>query len=256
MKSVLKSLIVVAALFLAFAMGGCAQTHYSDGTKAGYCIGAPCLVQALMPAAALDVGRNPNGDFVRPSPDKLKLGQSTYGQVVELMGNPSKSRSEANSDGTKVKIITYSYVPAKGGATLESGVLPVRELSYFFLIPIGGDGGFTSSYTSNRYKLVGQQLSSSFKSDNSNFDETKMSGIVKGRTTQAEVIQLLGMPSASFIAPMVKEASGEVEAIEYNYQVARGATSSDAKAFSKALRIAFDDKGLASDIRYTSSGNN
>lgn len=252
MKSELKSLNVVAAMLLALVMGGCAQTHYSDGTKAGYCIGASCMVKALMPAAALDAGRNPNGDFVRPSSDKLKLGQSTYGQVVELLGNPSKSRTEANPDGTKLKIITYSYVPAKGGETSGSGVLAERELSYFFLIPIGGDGGFTSSYTSNRYKLVGQQLSSSFKSDNTNFDETKIAGIVKGQSTQAEVIQLFGEPSASFIAPMVKDASGEVEAIEYRYQAA---TSSDSKAFSKVLRVAFDDRGLASDIKYTSSDN-
>lgn len=231
------------------AITGCAQTHYSDGTKAGYCIGAACLVKAVMPAAALNMGRNPNGDYVRPGPDTLKLGQSNYSQVVELMGTPSKVRKEAKSAGNKVQIITYFYGAQTGGEPLESGVRPERELSYYFLIPPGGDGGFTSAYTSNRYKLVGQQFTSSFKSDNSNFDETKISGIIKGKTTQAEVIQLLGRPSASFIAPMVNEAS--TEAIEYRYQTTPG--SADAKFFLKALRIEFDDKGLASNVDYTSS---
>lgn len=239
MKSVLKSLIVVAAFFLAFAMGGCAQTHYSDGTKAGYCIGAPCLVQALMPAAALDVGRNPNGDFVRPSSDKLKLGQSTYGQVISLMGQPTKV-SEVKLNGKTVQIITYFY-SASEGEPLEAGVIPARGLSYFFI----ADSIFTGSNP-----LVGQQYYSSFKSDNSNFDETKISGIRKGQSTQAEVIQLLGMPSASFIAPMVDKPSDE--AIEYRYQTTRSETS---KLLSKVLRIAFDDKGFASDVEYTSSGN-
>lgn len=252
MESVSKRLIVISTLFLAASLAGCAQTHYSDGTKAGYCIGASCLVQAIMPDAALDVGRNPNGDFVRPSLDTFKLGQATYGQVVDKMGNPTTYRTEANPDGTKLKIITYSYVSANGKDGLNSAVPPVRELVFYFLIPIGGDGGFTSAYTSNRYKLVGQKFTSTFKSDSANYDDTKMSGIVKGKSNLAEVVQVLGNPSASFVTPMVKEASGEIEAIEYT----RADTSSDAEAGNnKTLRIAFDDKGLASDIEYTSSDN-
>jgi hypothetical protein len=239
MKSVLKSLIIVGGLFLAFAMGGCAQTHYSDGTKAGYCIGASCLVKAVLPAAALDVGRNPNGDFVRPSQDALKFGQSTYGQVISLMGQPTKV-SEAKLNGKTVKIITYFY-SATGGEPLEAGVIPARGLSYFFI---------ADSFFNNSDPLVGQQYYSSFKSDNSNFDETKISSILKGKSTQAEVIQQLGTPSASFIAPMVDKPFAE--AIEYRYQATRGETS---KLFSKVLRIAFDDKGIASDVEYTSSGN-
>lgn len=255
MKNISKRFTGVPALFLVASIAGCAQTHYSDGTKAGYCIGAPCLIQAIMPAAALDVGRNPNGDFVRPSRDKIKLGQATYGQVVDLMGNPSTFRTEVNPDGTKLKIITYSYVAPKGKDALVSDVPPARELTFYFLIPVGGDGGFTSSYTSNRYMLVGQKFSSTVQSDNANYDETKISGIVKGKSTQAEVVQLLGVPSASFVAPMLKGGAGEITAIEYNYAKARAGISSDANINNKPLRIAFDEKGIASDIEYTSLGN-
>jgi len=249
MESGSKRLIVIPTLLLAASLAGCAQTHYSDGTKAGYCIGASCLVKAIMPAAAMDVGRNPNGDFVRPSLDAFKLGQATYGQVVDKMGNPTSIRTEPNPDGTKLKIITYSYVAANAKDALNSAVPPARELAMYFLIPIGGDGGFTSAYTSNRYKLVGQKFSSTFPSDDANYDDTKISGIVKGKSNLAEVVQVLGNPSAAFVTPMVKDASGEIEAIEYT----SAGTSGEAGVGSKTLRIAFDDKGLASDIGYTSS---
>jgi hypothetical protein len=52
---------------------------------------------------------------------------------------------------------------------------------------------------------------------------------------------------------MIKETSGE--AIGYTYQAVRGGLFSGIKSFIKVLRISFDDKGLVSDIEYTSSDN-
>ena len=101
--------------------------------------------------------------------------------------------------------------------------------------------------------VVGQEFLSSFKVDNSNFDETKISTITKGKTTRLEVVQFLGRPSASFIAPMVKETSGE--AIGYGYQTTRGSAFSGFKFFNKTLRITFDDKDRVLDIEYASSGS-
>lgn len=173
-------------------------------------------------------------DFVRPSSDTFQLGRTSYSQVLQQMGEPSKGGDSLKND-KPVKSITYVYA-STGAEPLEEGVIPGRGLTYYF-------------YNDT---LVGQEFLSSFKSDNSNFDHTKVESIRKGQTTRAEVIQMLGKPTASFIAPMVKATSGE--AIGYTYQTTRGGVFSGFKFFFKILRISFDDKDLASDVEYTSSG--
>lgn len=174
-------------------------------------------------------------DFVRPSSETFKLGQTSYTQVVQQMGEPRKIGDVLKNE-KNVKTATYVYA-ATGGEPLEEGVIPARALSYYF----------------NNDLLVGQEFLSSFKSDNSNFDESKISAISKGKTTREEVIQLLGKPTATFVYPMIKQTSGE--ALGYTYNTTRGGAFSGFKFFTKALRIAFDEKGVVADIDYSSSGN-
>ncbi len=174
-------------------------------------------------------------DFVRPNPEEFKLGQTTYAQVIQRMGEPRRA-GDALKNGKTVKAVTYVYA-SKGGEPLEADVIPARALTYYF-------------YDNT---LVGQEFISSFKSDNSNFDAKLVESIKKGQTTRAEVIGLLGEPTATFVPPMVKETSGE--AIGYTYQAIRGGLFSGLKSSVKVLRISFDDKGLVSDIEYTSADN-
>jgi len=175
-------------------------------------------------------------DFVRPNSDTVKLGQTTYSQIVQHMGEPRRI-SDVMKNGKSMKSISYSYA-ATGGEPLEEGVIPARTVAFFFFKDV----------------LVGQRFISSFRSDNSNFDDTKINGILKGKTSRSEVIQLLGKPSASFIPPMVKECSGE--AIGYGYQTTRGDVYSGYKSFGKFMTLSFDDRDIVSDIDYSSSGNN
>lgn len=176
-------------------------------------------------------GRN----FVRPSSDAFTLGQTTYSQIIQQMGEP-RSVGEVLKNGKKVKSITYSYATTVDEPS-EDGVIPARGLIYYF----------------SNDTLVGQQFISSFKTDNSNFDDTKIANITKGQSTRTDVIQQLGKPSGSSIPPMVKETSGE--AIVYMYATTRGGVYSGFKLFSKKLTITFDDRILVSDIDYESSDN-
>lgn len=174
-------------------------------------------------------------DFIRPSSDAFQLGQTNYSQVIQKMGEP-RNVGDILKNEKSVKSITYVYASA-GGKPLEEGVTPARALTYYFYKDI----------------LVGQAFLSSFKVDNSNFDDTKAESIKKGKTTRAEVIQILGEPTATLIPPMVKATSGE--AIGYMYQSTRGGAFSGFKFFHKTLQISFDDKNVVSDIEYTSTGN-
>ncbi|HET7764906.1 MAG TPA: hypothetical protein VFK92_07425 [Burkholderiales bacterium] len=174
-------------------------------------------------------------DFVRSTPEAFKLGATTFNQVVRQMGEPRRI-GEVTKNGAVLKSISYSYA-ATGGEPLEQGVIPVRVEAFFF----------------HNDTLVGQEFLSSFKSDNTNFDDTKIPAIVKGKTTRSEVIQLLGRPSTMYIPPMIKE--GPVEAVGYLYQTTSGGAFVGFKIFRKALTISLDGKGLVVDIDYSSSGS-
>lgn len=174
-------------------------------------------------------------NFVRPVDESMRLGKTTYSDVIQQMGEPGRAGDVLKNDKT-VKTATYAYANT-GGEPLEVGVIPARAQSYYF----------------HNEVLVGREFISSFKSDNSNFDETKVDSIIKGKTTREEVIQLLGRPSAAFIQPMVKETSGE--ALGYTYQKTSGGAFSGFKFFRKALKVSFDDKNVVLDVDYSSSGS-
>ena len=174
-------------------------------------------------------------DFVRPDSGELKLGQSTYAQVLAKMGEP-RSTGEVFKNGENVKTVTYVYA-STGGEPLESGVIPARAMSFYF----------------HRDQLVGQEFLSSFKSDNSNFDESRVPAIEKGKTTRAQVVQALGKPTATFLKPMVPETTGE--AIGYTYQTTSGGAFTGFKFFRKLLRVTFDGADKVLDVEYSSSGS-
>ena len=75
-------------------------------------------------------------------------------------------RGDALTNGKSVKSITYVYASA-GSEPAPRGVDSARGLTYYFYDD----------------RLVGQEFISSFRSDSSNFDETKVESLRKGETT-------------------------------------------------------------------------
>lgn len=173
-------------------------------------------------------------DFVRPGSETFKLGQTRHDEIVQKMGTPVKTGDVLKNE-KNVKAITYVYA-ATGGEPAEEGVIPARALSYYFHSDI----------------LVGQEFLSSFKSDSSNFDDTKIAAISKGKTTRAEINQLFGQPTSSFIFPMIDQTTAD--AVGYSYNTTRGGAFSGFKFFTKTLRVTFDEKGIVSDVDFVTSG--
>ena len=174
-------------------------------------------------------------DFVRPNQEAFKLGQTTYAQVLQQLGEPRREGTLLKNE-QNIKSISYAYA-ATGGEPLEEGVIPARAMTYYFLSD----------------KLVGQDFVSSFKADNSNFDDGKVSSIVKGKTKRTDVAQLLGRPSGSYIYPIVKATAGE--AVGYTYGTTRGGAFSGFKIFTKSLLVSFNENDEVSDIEFSTSGN-
>lgn len=173
-------------------------------------------------------------DFIRPSSDEYRLGVTTYGQVIQKMGDAFSSGS-ALMNGENVKSITYSYSNNMADPA-EPDVIPARSIAFAF----------------HKDVLVGYNYVSNFKSDNTNFDESKIKDVVKGKSTKQEALNILGKPSSFYIFPVSKERSGGSVGYHYAGVISTGLYSR--RSFSKYLVISFDEKGIVSDVTYTTRG--
>jgi hypothetical protein len=172
-------------------------------------------------------------DFRRPDPQAVVVGRSTAEDVTRVMG-PPRQVGEAMLNGQKVNTMTYVYAAA-AGEPLYQGVVPARALVF---TTFGG-------------VLVGQEFVSSFKQDATEFEHTKMSGIVKGRTTRSEVLALLGRPNGEAVYPMVKEK--DQKGLVYSYAQAKG-TVFNMKFHNKALVVSITPSDVVSDVSFVSNG--
>jgi hypothetical protein len=172
-------------------------------------------------------------DFVRPDSTELKNGQTTYDQIVEQFGKPSR-------EGTVLKnekmVTTASYAYASVAGKSHRGGTGARGMGYYFFNDI----------------LVGYEFISSFEEDHTDFDEMKISQIIEGTTTLDEVIQLLGKPSGYYTYPLIEAKTDE--AAVYAYSDVRGTFKM--KLFQKLLVVTYDDDRVVTKVEYTSSGSN
>jgi hypothetical protein len=173
---------------------------------------------------------------VRANAEALKLGSTTYSQVLERFGEPQHV-GDLVKNGKPIKSISYSFALVSEEAQ-RPGIVPARAMTYYF---------------DEHYIFVGQTFESSFDLDSTDFDERKLARIIKGKTTRAEVISLLGKPSGSYIAPMVKATYGE--AIGYSNITFGKKSSSGRKVLVKSLHISFNENDQVSDMDFSSTSS-
>jgi outer membrane protein assembly factor BamE (lipoprotein component of BamABCDE complex) len=188
-------------------------------------------VATLALALAGCAGKN----FVRPDAEGLKNGQTTYSQVIQKMGSPQREGTALKNEQT-VKTASYAYASA-GGQALHSGVTAARGIAFYFYNDL----------------MVGNEFVSSYADDNTDFDDGKIPAIVKGKTTRAEVLQLMGKPSGYYIYPMIKAKSGD--AAVYVFSEVKGGAF-NMKFSRKTLVVTFDSSGIVTDVEFASSGTN
>lgn len=172
-------------------------------------------------------------DFKRPAPSSLQVGKSTSADVTRVMGPPTQTGEQVRN-GEKLTVARYAYAEGAGSGKYP-GVVPAR--AQVFLLHNG--------------TLVGEEFVSSFPNDATDFDDAKVQIIEKGKSTRSDVMALLGPPTGAAIYPVIK-SKGET-AIVYSYAHAKGSVF-DMKFYSKSLIVAFDDKGVVTDVEYVSSG--
>jgi hypothetical protein len=172
-------------------------------------------------------------NFVRPQLDSMALGKTTQQELVQSMGKPFRTGTVIKN-GTTLETANYAYATV-GGAPLYDGVTPARSQGFYYLNNV----------------LVGTEFTSSFKEDGTDFDESKIPSIVKGKTTKADVIQMFGQPGGNYIPPLIKDPNGR--ALVYLYSQTKG-SAFNLRFYVKTLIVSYDTAGVVTDVEYTAQG--
>jgi hypothetical protein len=198
-----------------------------------------CLV--LVPLIACTTGR----DFVKPTPESLVLGKVTRAEIQNIYGTPYRqnagviSTSEGNANVPRGPFdpalttgsfphLTYLY--ADKTSTFLVGAPPTQKL-------IGFD--FWND------TLVGYNFLSNFKTDTSNFDDSRVGNLVKGVTSKDDVVRMLGAPTGRGVYPIVQTVGDEKYLFTY-VEVSRS------ERLVKNLEMLFGSDGVLHDYRFVS----
>ncbi|HKZ57898.1 MAG TPA: hypothetical protein VJ024_09370 [Thermodesulfovibrionales bacterium] len=177
------------------------------------------------------VGCSVGRDFVRPEQSSLLLGKTAHDKIIELFGSPYSKGIKVVNDKNLITVC-YAYAKASG-KTLYKGVNPGKAICFDFY---------------NDY-LVGYSFISSFKTDNTNFDESRISLIKKDRTTKNEVIEILGEPSGISIYPITKNENETEFYYVYAHERTSKVSKNKSNIFLKELNILLNEYNVVSEIK-------
>lgn len=203
------------AVVIGFLVGGCAP---------GFSLGEGLRSRG----GVLGLGR---GEVIRPAPESLVLGKTTLYHILQRFGVEKVRERTETWNGQTVRV--NGYAQRGGEAALVEGIVPHREMKYYFV-----DG-----------VLVGYVFDSSYRADHTDFDEAQVTKIKKGETRETQVIELLGKPGGRTIWPVLERAKGRDDSeIVYSYVQYFG------RRYSKLLVVSFDANGIVKEVFYDSQG--
>jgi outer membrane protein assembly factor BamE (lipoprotein component of BamABCDE complex) len=170
-------------------------------------------------------------NFVKPEPEKLTLGKSTSDDVLKLVGSPT-AQSDTQLNNEKVHVVQYARheSPKFWGIVIKH-----RDLTYTFFNDV----------------LVGDEFNSTFDDEATEFDTDKVSQIVKGKSTRADVFALLGKPAGELLYPIIADKSGS--GVVYEYSAARFAGILTSTTSYLAV-ITFDNKNTVTNVSLKKNG--
>jgi hypothetical protein len=191
-------------------------------------------VRIAFACAALALAGCAGTNFVRPEPSSFMLGKTTQQEVTQRMGKAYRVGT-LQKNGQTLQTASYAYASV-GGEALYTGVTGARSQGFYFL-----DGA-----------LVGTEFSSSFKADGTDFDESKVGKLEKGKSTRSDVLALFGPAGGDYMAPLI--TSPQDRALVYTYFQSKG-SAFNMRFYKKVLVISYDASGVVTDIQYTAEGN-
>ncbi|UYN96229.1 MAG: hypothetical protein KIT25_04585 [Enhydrobacter sp.] len=173
------------------------------------------LAVALLVTACSATGRN----FERPSSAQLALGKTTVAEAISAFGEPAARRVDAgNTD-----IVTYfdeikPRPAALRRAVVRGDIVHLRYThSYATMAPAGRASArfrlLELAFWNDR--LIYYLYSSSFAEDATDFDESRVPALVRGRTTRTDVLNQLGPPGGQAVYPHIARHGGRLYLYQY-----------------------------------------
>jgi len=206
---------------------------------------------ALLLAGCNTAGR----DFARPTADSVVLGTTTRAEILQKYGPPARQSSLAG--GLPGGSPPAQPAPGPPRDPFDIVLAPGTYVSLTYAFAEKESPVF--SFDVNRRavtfifwndRLVAYSFASNFQQDSTDFDEAKISGIEKGKTTKGELRQLLGIPTGRAVYPFVQRP-GE-ERLSYHYTITEMKTLQQR---TKDLQVLFSADGWATDYRFGSDVN-
>ncbi len=146
------------------------------------------------------------------------------------------TEESGSKNGKPLRTIYYYYATDREPA-VRAGVIAARELQYTFFNDV----------------LVAEVFASTLWDDPTNFDDSKVSLIVQGKTTTAEVIAMLGRPAGRAIYP-VADNERERVLVYFYHQVTQVWGVVKDQTFEQSLEITYDKDDVVSKVSYSQSG--
>lgn len=197
------------------------------------CMNKSVLVRAAFAVIVLAMTGCAGTNFVRPKPSSFVLGKTTQQEIYQRMGKPYRNGT-LEKNGKMLKTAVYAYANV-GGKALYKGITAARSQGFYFL----------------NGTLVGTEFTSSFKADGTDFDETKVAQIEKGKSHKSDVVQLFGPAGGNYMAPLT--ANSADRALVYLYSQTKG-SAFNLRFYVKTLVVSYDQSGVVTDVQYTAQG--
>lgn len=186
-------------------------------------------VASAIALAACSVGT----PFVRPAPESVELGRTTYRQLVDRFGKPDDDKPMRWND-VQIRSVSWTYAN-NADAPKMPNTLGIRQLEFLLANDV----------------VVAERFVSSFAVDHTDFDEKKATGIVEGTTRCEQVIALMGPPAARAIHPAVEGTSDSL--VGYVFQYAKRPLL-QFDFYTKSLVVECGPDGVAKSVKYSESG--
>lgn len=194
--------------------------------------------------AFLVVGCTTGRDFAKPAADTIAPGTTTRAEILGKFGEPYRQSSLVRSDATGAAQPASPVALAPIGGTFASLTYVYADRSATLLY--GGPPTAKSvTFIFWNDTLVGYNYISNFDADSSNFDESRIGALEKGKSLKPDVVALLGQPTGRRIYPLIRDNGNEVFIYEY-VALTRG------ERRTKTLGIIFTSDGAVADYAFGS----
>ena len=198
-----------------------------------------CLILSLSGCAA-------GPKIVRPSPATLTFNVTNPDQVRAIYGDPARKGTEILTANEPQKPGQGPFDPLRIAGWYEQLSYRIDEPSSVPLL--GTDHATVMDFRFFRDKLVGYHTFSTDDDGLPGLDEAKVSALVKGQSTQKDLIALLGAPTGRYVYPVIARMGDEMLTYERV-----GLDRNGKYETKKFLQVLFDADGRLADYRFENS---